>query len=425
MKDRVHTTSPEAISSTLMEAGFHLPGKETHIPLGLKPYGISREQYEQLQATLPMLAGVMLKASQYDQTQKGFTPSEEVPPFIWRFDFLATSLNGYQPEDSSHHSYRMLELNATRPGGIFLLIKALEAHRALGNNGNHWVPLVNELGDYFSRIAYRNGNGHKVVGLAHTDGYVAQVEMPGLASLLNSWSQEKGTGIDFISAERRLFEAKGGTIYGPDGEKIDVFYENAGPKEVDGEIELFRFSDNYPGTVLINPPETATADNKTLMAHLFDKEFRKGLSPAEIEVIDRYVPTTILVTSINDFKRLQADGNIKSCFLKIGNGLRASSGKGVYNGKNLTEKDLAEIFKALQEGDRFVAQSRIPPEAPWYPVTMVDCNTIHTEYCYVDFDPFVLYDGRKISLSGALCRAKPEHPINISQGGVLLTASIN
>lgn len=412
--------SAEAISSTLMETGFRLPGSETHIPFGLDTYKLTKDQHSILCGSLPHLTSAMIKAHRFDQRQRDFVPSQDVPPFIWRFDFLATP-----PDDinSNSNNLRMVELNATRPGGIWLLTKAQEAHQALGGSNSLWVPTVDAMGEYFSRVAQRGGEGQKRVGLAYTEGYVAEIEMPALAQTLNEWAQETRQNIKFISADRCDFEANERAIYGPDGINVDVFYENAGPKETVDKVETFRFTGTYPETILINPPRIATADNKTLMAHFFNDEFRSQLTPDEIAAIDRFVPPTELVRSRADLETLAQNG-LGNYFLKIGDGLRASSGKGVYDGRKVNNTDLYEISVALENGERFVAQARVPPEAPWYPVTSVDDGNIQTKQCFVDFDPYIFYDGENIVVPGALCRAKPTHPVNITQGGALVTPSI-
>lgn len=399
--------TPISISEKLRKVDFKLPGKETHIPLGMKPYQIPADQYQTYLSELPLLAQIFLEA------YKLYTNIDPCYPFIWRFDFLATPNDG-----DENHSHKLLELNGTRPGGIWLLNKAKEAYETLGVSGNFWLPKIDNLGNFFWRLAQRNSDNHQLIGLGFTPGYVAEIEMPKLAKLLNTWAQENGYNLAFISGPRDSFSSEAGYVVTADGRFVSVFYENAALQEINGKRINFLFSqEKNPGTTIVNPPELTGVDNKNLMAVLSsDDNFRRGINPTLLNLVEKYLPRTFAISNIS-----QLEGFIgKQYFLKITDGIRGSSGKGVYNLQTLNEKNFKEIKKLIEEGSKFVIQETIPPYDPWYRTSIiVDGQPPKTDNFFVDFDPYIISDGTNIEVIGALCRAKPEHPINISQGGAL------
>lgn len=400
---------PKPISLILKEVGFKLPGRENHIPLGLEPYKIYSNQYQDFLDKLPLLAEAFLAAYNF------FQGRENSYPFIWRFDFLATP---HEKGLSEPHNYRLLELNGTRPGGMWLLNKAREAYRSLGINGNFWMPEIDHLGNFFRKLAKRNSDRSQLVALGYTPGYVAEIEMPQLAQLLDNWAKENGYNLSFTSGPRESFLSTNGYILSSNGEIVSLFYENAAPQDIEGRRIDFLFSQQEnPGTVIINPPELAGIDNKKLMAVLSsDNNFRRTIHPAVLPLIDELLPTTFFIPDSQTLTNFIG----KPFFLKITDGIRGSSGKGVYNLACLDNEIFEEIKELIENGHQFVAQQTIPPDNPWYQSIIIeDGQPARRDSFFVDLDPYLVSDGQEIEVIGALCRAKPTHPINITQGGAL------
>ncbi len=434
MGKELETNQNVITSELLRKIGLILPGRETHIPLVVEPYSITQEQKSFYEFALSILTRVMLKAQAFrlngekvDDNYLVILQELQQIPFIWRFDLLAT------PGDNGQHQHKMLELNATRPGGLWLLLKAAEVYQELGKGKNLWIPTIDILGEYFLSLAARKEDTNPVVGLGWTPGYVAQIEMPKLTQLLNKWATEGGFPIRFISASRDRFflDQEKGRIIGPQGEEITVFYENAAPEE-NANVNrggFFKFPFNQlEETLLINPPLTATTDDKILMAYLFNPDFRRILTREEIEIVEALVPPTFPIRTVEEFMEFFKQNDPSLYFFKISNGARASSGRGVYNGEYLRENKNAirEIAQALQNGEIFIVQQRIPPKKPWIPTTIIaEKEGIEEKFVFADVDPFVMSDGEKIRVPGALCREKPEHPINLSQGGGLSCVKID
>lgn len=416
-----HVEQRSKITSQLLrEVGFRLPGRSEHIPLTTKPYSISEVKHSEIEQALPIMAKILLKALEYHHINSNQDFSQL--PFIWRFDLLATPA---QSGGSNQHDYKMLELNGTRPGGIWLLLKAEEVYKKVGLGNNLWTPQLDFLGNYFLRLARRRSDSPATIALAYTSGYVAEIEMPQLANMLNHWTNEGGYPLEFISQPRDSFQSNNGKIETKEGLPIDIFYENAGPVLLpNGETVTFMFNGEYPGTTLINHPSVAKADNKILMAYLYDENFRRQLSPHDIAVINSLVPPTFFIRNEEDSLRFLEER--EKYFFKIANGLRASSGKGVYNGQYLNQEGVTEILNSLQTGELFVAQERIPLDQPWILSEFIqDGKKLEKKLVYADLDPYVFFDGEEIIVNGALCRQKGQHPINVSQGGALTCVRIN
>lgn len=404
-------------SELLLETGFHLPGREEHVPLVIEPITITSEEKVFLETTLPVLSNLIMQARAFDPEEgvvnEELLKSLKHEPAIWRFDFLIT------PDKN----FKMLELNATRPGGIWLLLKAKEAlAKANLDVNNFWTPDLAILAEFFQTLAVQSNN--PLIALAYTRNYVGEIEMPNLAMMLNQFSRDNELQLEFISDERRHFISKKNEgIKTPDGRDIGVFYENAGPEEQDGEIITSLFEDQYPKTRVINSQLSGSCDNKTLMAVLHDERFGRYLSPEQKSIIKSLVPSTFLLKNPQDLEAFLSQRD--RYFFKIGDGLRASSGKGVYDGVNLNSQQIEEIKELLKQGIRFVAQERIPPTEPHLMVSRIEFpNRIIAETSFVDLDPYVFYDGKEFIVAGALARAKAKHPINLTQGGALSVVKI-
>jgi hypothetical protein len=400
----------------LMELGFHLPGKEKPIPLITTPVEIKKYKLDELSMQLTHLTTAMIKAKAFNQEtgdiDGGFLNQVSRYPFIWRFDLL---LAGGNPQNLD---FKVLELNATRPGGFWLVHKAAQVYREFGEQ-SILAPEIAQLGLYFYQLNKSIGGNGNVV-LSFTPGYVAEIEMPQLAILLNKWASEGGLGLSFGSCSRNMINEDEGGLSDPNGRRISVFYENAGPEKLpDGSERSFLFLGDYPETKIINHPDIAQADNKGLMAVLFNPNFMQHLTEDEVSAIQALVPPTYLLDP-DTLVSLVKNGQIADYFIKITDGLRGSSGMGVCDGQRLTPKEYYEIMTLMKKGQGFIIQERIRPDEPWLPVEVLqpDNRTVN-HHCFADLDPYIFFDGKRISINGVLIRAKPEHPINVSQGGGL------
>ncbi len=399
-----------------MELGFHLPGEEKPIPLIAKPIEIEKSKFDKLSNHLIHLTMAMIKARVFS-ADAGVIDEESLSqllkyPFIWRFDLL---LAGGDPRNLD---FKVLELNATRPGGLWLLHKAAQVYYEQGEQ-SVLAPTIDQLGTYFYQVNRQVSEKGYIV-LSYTPGYVAQIEMPQLAILLNEWAKRNGLNLSFDSYPRDIiYEGEGG-LENRDGRRISVFYENAGPERLpDESIKSFLFSGEYPETVIINHPHVAQADNKGLIAVLFNTSFKEYLTEAERRAIEILIPPTYFLSS-DELVSLVRSGRIANYFIKITDGLRGSSGKGVYDGQRLTQKDYNEIITLMGKGQDFIIQERIKPDKPWLPIEVLQPdNTVIKTNCFADLDPYIFFDGEKIEINGVLLRAKPEHPINVTQGGGL------
>jgi len=414
------TENPKSISQRLLEINFRLPGRENHIPLLVQPYSIRQNQWNKYVGLMPYLVSAVEKAYNLFRQDTGLNPIEDYSqyPFIWRFDFLTTPISSNQ-----HHEHKMLELNATRPGGIWLLLKAHEAYeKVFGINGSSLLtPSLDLVGSFFRRLSQRVKDGEGRVGLAYTSGYVAEIEMPRLAEMLNIWAEERGYPIKFISADRDNFSQYEGAILDQSGKPLTVFYENAAPQQKsDGQVRKFNFSGNYYRTVIVNHPEIAGIDNKLILAYLRDS--RLPLSLQETEAVRYLLPDTYLIRNKRELEKFLASNLQQDFFFKISDGLRASSGKGVFDGRDC---HLEEIEDLLNQGNQFVIQRRIPPDKPWYTSLKIDDGELMNEQVFLDFNPYVFSDGRETVVNGVLVRAKDSHPINVSQGGALGCVKVN
>ena len=410
----IETQSPIELSKQLLNKDFKLPGNERHIPLILNPYQLNNDSFEIYQKKLPYLVRAFLKAYQTYLGDQGISGIDNLYsyPFIWRFDFLTS------PESGNQESLKLLELNATRPGGIFLVKKAGDVYSEVFGIKNLLIPDIDLLGNFFYQLSRRVTDTSGRVGLAYTEGFVAEIEMPQLALILNDWAKNNGYNIEFISTERDHFDSKNGTIISPDGKPLTVFYENAGPKLNNGQVETFKFSGNY-STIIVNHPAIAQIDNKAVIAYLFDPRLK--LSKEEQEVVEKFVPYTRLMRNAGEFNLFLTSVDPKDYFFKINGGLRASSGKGVYDGMQLLVNPelLQEIRQCLESDQLFIAQERIGPEYPWKEVQILDNGSVVRQPAFVDFNPYLFFNGEDIFINSVLIRAKNSHPINVSQGGGL------
>jgi len=410
--------NPQFISQRLLEIDFRLPGKENHIPLLTEPYSIGKDQWDRYQSQLLHLVLAMQKAYNLFREDIGLDPIDDYSkyPFIWRFDFLTT------PTSHCQHKHKMLELNATRPGGIWLLTKAHEAYKEVfGVDGSSLLtPSLDLIGNFFLRLSQRIKDGKGRVGLAYTPGYVAEIEMPKLCDLLNIWAKERGYPVSFISADRDSFYQNKDQILDPNGQPLTVLYENAAPQEqLNGQTKIFNFTENYGQTVIVNHPTIAGIDNKLVLAYL--RNPRLKLSPQEATVVEYFLTKIFLIRSKEELDIFLGTNSKEDFFFKIGDGLRASSGKGVFDGR---KDNLEEIEALIDQGNLFIAQRRIPPDNPWYLASRLEKGKIFEENVFIDFNPYVFSDGQETTVNGVLVRAKNEHPINVSQGGALACARV-
>ncbi len=430
--------SPEG----LVRNNFALPGRDEPIPLGVTPVRFSPREEQRFRRDVEVLAGVNTKALAFALRSKYYQdiilPSERDDPrtrerileIVEKYDSFEGLYNYLErqptlqrpdflvyPLPNGKVGQGLLEFNSTRPGGIILLNAAAGILQEAGVVRQPLVPRPDMLLEFFERIRKMRGLLSKCrVGLLWSRGYVAEIEMPRLAEVLNREARRAGSKLEFFSAERNLLEeGDDGVVYDQDGSPVEIVYENAAPP-------FFRFkgSDKPGASVLVNPPIMAIGDNKALIPIYRDSGFQEYLTTEEKEVIERRVPPAHFVSgplALDDFIRRNPVGR---WVFKVTDGIKASSGKGIDMGSEESENWLRSLRERVTEGVRVIAQQRIPPKRPWCQTSFLDSNGLQRAKNFLDCDPYVVNCGDgNYWVIGYLSRGKSSHPINVSQGGSL------
>lgn len=421
--------------------GFHMPGRETVIPLVVEPLMLPREEVTALSEAAVALCQIKTKALAFALTQpalrdillagtneefRGYVEDTVARagsqstlhnvlaaiPTFHRPDFLRTTEPPTDPRFS--RGYKLLEFNDTRPGGVNLTITAANVLREAGHDFEPLVADVPKIAQFYRTIAEQRGIQNANVLLGSVKEYVSAMEMPLLARQLQEYADQHGWDMHFDSYDRDDIVDTGRELVDPAGRKIDILLENAVPP--------FKFlaAEREGRVVAVNGALQTLGDNKALTAIICNEVFLDSLPAQQRALVRAMLPDTSLLTDANGLDNLltRAQGDYQSYVFKP---IQGSSGKDVYIGYEMTDADVAAVRANLARGTIYVAQALVPPREPWITVTRVnERGQFHKVSVFGDLNPYVANPGNgQHQVLGFLSRVRPSHPINISQFGSL------
>ena len=394
----------------------------------LRPYILSRQQYEQIKYAAEVMAHAFEKIAHEAlrnpklMAMLCLTPLEEemarIDPGYSRL-CVNSRLDAYlTSQGQTSQGFQFLEYNAETPAGVGdqmqleKILFTLPAVKEFLSNNAHWLPqphraLLNSLLD-----AYREWGGAEEkpqIAIVDWRGVPTESEFEVLQEFFVS------CGYPTVIADPHDLSYDGDRLSAKDF-RVDILYKRVVIHEF-----LNRFNHEHPliraykdkRVCMANSFRPKLVHKKAGFAILSDAEYHYLFEPHELEVIRAHIPWTRLVkASKTSFQGVECDllsliSEHRDQFVLKPND--DYGGHGVFLG---WECDAGAWELALKQATvrPYVVQERVAVQKTTIPAYS---DRVSLDELYVDFNPFLFLN----KVEGALIRLSASALLNVSSGG--------